>query len=141
MIQRDYFLRMIEEATQVLATLMGLTGKGEFDQAQTLLEKSYNGYFKFSRDQLMYTEEPDLIKWLTEERELIDEQLSLLADFLWRDGQWHYAQSEREKGDRLLKKGIVILKYLQTKQTTLYSFERVNKIALMEEALKGSEGV
>jgi hypothetical protein len=135
MLQRDYLLRMIEEASYVLARLMGLRTGGRYEEAFELINQTLRNFFKFKRELLHHTQPEDLPELLVRDYGLNDDQLSILADLLREEAELWNQKGEWEKMIASLKRALAILEFLNHKQQDLYSFDRVNKIDLIQKKI------
>ena len=136
MLQRDYLLKMIEEAAYVLSRLLGLRTGGRYEEAFELINQTLGSFFKFKRELLHNTEPEDLPKILVKDYGLNDDQLSVLADILREEGELWNAKAEWEKAISSMKRALAILEFLNDKQKDLYSFERVGKMKTIRDKLK-----
>ncbi|MCB0835841.1 MAG: hypothetical protein KDD99_04195 [Bacteroidetes bacterium] len=131
MIQRDYLLKLIEEAAYVLSRLLGLRTGGRYEEAFELINQTLGSFFKFKRELLHNTEPEELPQILIRDYGLNDDQLSILADLLREEGELWNAQAEWEKAISSLTRALAILEFLNHKQKDLYSFERVSKMEII----------
>ena len=131
MIQRDYLLKLIEEAAYVLSRLLGLRTGGRYEEAFELINQTLGSFFKFKRELLHNTEPEELPQILIRDYGLNDDQLSILADLLREEGELWNAQAEWEKTISSLTRALAILEFLNHKQKDLYSFERVSKMEII----------
>ncbi|MCB0842219.1 MAG: hypothetical protein KDE26_03020 [Bacteroidetes bacterium] len=131
MIQRDYLLKLIEEAAYVLSRLLGLRTGGRYEEAFELINQTLGSFFKFKRELLHNTEPEELPQILIRDYGLNDDQLSILADLLREEGELWNAQAEWEKAISSLTRALAILEFLNNKQKDLYSFERVSKMEII----------
>ena len=136
MLQRDYLLKMIEEAAYVLSKLLGLRTGGRYEEALELINQTLGSFFKFKRELLYGTDPEDLPDLLIRDYGLNDDQLTVLADILREEAELWNAQGEWEKSIESMKRALAIFEFLNKKQADLYSFERVNKISLIKDKLK-----
>lgn len=124
MIQKDYLLRMIEEAASVIARLMGLTTANKFEEAILLLDNTYDSFFKFEGRLLRFTPPESLLTVLLEQEKLEIEQLEIVASLLRQEAEvWIKMGKQTEAIDRL-QKSILVLEHLEQAQAHIYSLER-----------------
>ncbi|MEZ4847969.1 MAG: hypothetical protein R3B93_04970 [Bacteroidia bacterium] len=98
MIQRDYLLKLIEEAAYVLSRLLGLRTGGRYEEAFELINQTLGSFFKFKRELLHNTEPEDLPQILIRDYGLNDDQLSILADLLREEGElWNARQNGKRQ--------------------------------------------
>ncbi|MEO0471793.1 MAG: hypothetical protein AAF206_19365 [Bacteroidota bacterium] len=128
MMQRDYILRMIEEAAQMVARLMGLRKQKQYDEALQQIEDNYRAFFKLDRQTLHLTEDNQLPDLLVNEYELPEEMLGILADFLREEGEILYHQAKWEESSRAFHKALYLLEYLNETNKEVYDFSRIHKM-------------
>ena len=128
MLQRDYILRMIEEAAQMVARLMGLRKQKRFDEALQQIEDNYRAFFKLDRQTLHLTEDNLLPEMLINEYELPAEMLGILADFLREEGEILYQQAKWEESSRAFHKALYLLEYVNDQNKEVYDFSRIHKM-------------
>ncbi len=139
MIQKDYFLRMIEEAAYFVSRLMGLREESRYGEVEKLLDQAYGGWFPFDRAVIMQTDPEELPEFLERSAQLAPEQFSVLADLLREESETWFAQGQWERGQHLLRCALSILRHLNAKDPDLFSFPRQEKIQSMADRLQGLE--
>lgn len=138
MFKRDYFQRMIEEAGQVLAQLMGLRAMNRYEELWNTLDEIYASYFPFSRHVVGHTEPSALPDLLVNEYDVSEAHLTVLADLLREEAESWFDQGKWDKGRKLLRAALHLLIYLDEQQPDLYSFDRVRKIDTLRARLSAS---
>ncbi|WNJ18131.1 DUF6483 family protein [Pontibacter sp. G13] len=136
MLQRDYFMRMIEEAAAVLAKLMGLQSKGLHDEAERMLEQTFEDFFGLTGDQIRQVEGADFIQFLEEQDIQHSQQLSAMAKMLRYDGEVAFEQGKFDRSRDSLQKALSVLEYLNSQEADLYDFTRIADIQSLEDLLK-----
>lgn len=129
MIQKDYLMRMIEEAATVMARLFGLTTDNKFEEAILLLDNAYDSFFKFEGKLIRFTPQESLMEVLIEQEKLEIEQIEILASLLRQEAEVWIKMGKLEEGLDRLKKTILILEYLEKEQAHIYSIERKEHLA------------
>ncbi len=130
MLQKDYFQRLIEEAAEVLATLLGLRQQGNHHQAQTLLDESLASLFDLNGAMLRQTEVEGTMGLLLEEG-LEKPHLTALAELLREQAELSYGEGDWAAGDHALRQGLAIYDYLNEAEPEVYDFSRYNAYEAM----------
>lgn len=136
MFRRDYFERMIEEAGQVLARLVGLREAQRPDQALRLLDELYEAYFPFPRHLIVHTDPADLPAMLQASYDLSEPQVTVLADLMREEAELCFERGQWTRGQHLLRGALALHLSLDAQQPDLYSFTRAAKIEGLRKRLE-----
>jgi hypothetical protein len=132
MYQRDYFLKLTQLFTKLLARLMGLKEKGEFSKAVEEIKDHYKSLFELEASDIRNIEnEVGWIEYIKSQKHLKPEQLDVLAQLIKVDGDFQ----EGVHSKSLYRKALELLLYLNDKQK-LYSLEREELIKELREKIK-----
>ena len=119
--QQDYLMRLLEQFSKVLAKIIGLKERGNNNKAIEIINETYASLLK--------TDNLEINKSVT--RELIekfnDEQLNIIDDLLFEEGEICLIEGRISDGQLKLKKALELYQYLDEKQRT-FSLDRENKI-------------
>ena len=119
--QQDYLMRLLEQFSKVLAKIIGLKEKRNNNKAIEIINEAYASLLK--------TDNLEINKSVT--RELIekfnDEQLNIIGDLLFEEGEICLIEGRISDGQLKLKKALELYQYLDEKQRT-FSLDRENKI-------------
>lgn len=125
-------MKQAEEFGKVLAVIMGLKRDGLFPD---MLEEIYKASQKYTALEILYIEKQenaDLIKDLTEDKKLNDEQLKLLADLLFEKAEYYmHAEGAGEASDNAYRKAYILYVFLKEHATTNYSLDMHYKLELL----------
>lgn len=132
MLRRDYLVKQAEEFGKVLAVIMGLKRDGLFAD---MLEEIYKASQKYTALEILYIEKLEnavLIKDLTEDKKLNDEQMKLLADLLFEKAEYYmYTEGAGEASDNAYRKAYIIYLFLKEHATINYSLDMHYKLELL----------
>lgn len=132
MLRRDYLVKQAEEFGKVLAVIMGLKRDGLFAD---MLEEIYKASQKYTALEILYIEKLEnavLIKDLTEDKKLNDEQMKLLADLLFEKAEHYmYTEGAGEASDNAYRKAYIIYLFLKEHATINYSLDMHYKLELL----------
>jgi tetratricopeptide (TPR) repeat protein len=127
MLRKDYILRMIEMMVEVIAGIMGLIKKGEFDKASKSIN---NAYFQLlSEDATFFQKIPndDLTDTLLNEHNYEDGHLEVLSELFRAQGELYFAQGQYSDSREYYQKSLTLLDYV-TKNSGTFSFEKEMKV-------------
>ncbi len=132
MLKRDYLIKQFEEFGKVLGVILGLKREGNLSQLNELIRESAQ---KYAASEIDYVESiPDelLLKTLTEEKKLTDEQLKMLADLLFEKAEY-YLRSNLPEGQskNCYKKANAIYLFLKEHATLTFSLDMHYKLELL----------
>ena len=128
MFQRDYIQRMIEEAGDFVARLVGLRQANRFEELEKNLDIAFDSWFPFDRSVLLTIAPEDLPGYLVETAQLGHEHMTVLADLLREEAEYWFTVGKWDKGKHLLQGGLKILQYLNEAESDIFSFPRHEKI-------------
>lgn len=130
MYQRDYILRMIEQAAKMIAALLGLIKKGDLEKATKELEHMY--YSLLKQDAAFFNNIPEskLTDSLLHKHNYTNGHLEILAGLFNADALLQLAYGKNDKALSLSKKSLLLFDFIDREERT-WSAERLelmNKI-------------
>jgi len=132
LIQKDYILRLIEEAAKVLAIALKLKDDGDFDMAEQTLDKAYVDILKIDKKDVLFVLNDELIPYLTDGLKMETGKLEILANFFTEDS---FFETDTETKRNLIEKALILIQHINKIDKT-FSFERINKVAKLKKALE-----
>jgi len=132
LIQKDYILRLIEEAAKVLAIALKLKNDGDFDMAEQTLDKAYGDILKIDKKDVLFVSNNELISYLTDGLKMETAKLEILANFFTEDS---FFEKDTETQRNLIEKVLILLQHINKIDKT-FSFERINKTERLKKALE-----
>ena len=140
MYQKDYILRMIEMLGKMIAGILGLIKKGDFEQAENKLEDVYFSMLKedsaFFRDIAVDELTDKLLHW----HNYTNGNLEVLAELFYAEAELRLAKDDKPGTLEYSQKSLRLFEFIDTEYKT-YSRERIDKIAAIKERIKTLEGV
>ncbi len=131
MIQKDYILRLIEEAAKVLAQIFKLKENRDFDSARKTLDKAYTEILKIDKFEILIRPTEKLIPYLTLDLKLEPGKIKIISDFLAEDA---FLETDLIVKKNLIEKSLLLTNYVNEFGKT-FSFERVAKVKQLKEML------
>jgi hypothetical protein len=132
LIQKDYILRLIEEAAKVLAIALKLKDEGDFDAAEQALENAYGDILKIDKKDVLFVSNNELIPYLTNGLKMENGKLEILANFFTEDS---FFEKNTETKRNLTQKALILLQHINKTDKT-FSFERINKTERLKKTLE-----
>ena len=140
MYQKDYILRMIEMLGQLIAGILGLIKKGNFEQAEDQLENLY--YTMLKEDSAFFRDIPvdELTDKLLHDHNYTNGHLEVLTELFNAEAELRLAKGEKSGALEYSQKSLRLFEFIDAEYKT-YSRERIDKIAAIKERIKTLEGV
>lgn len=121
MIRKDYFLKVLQQLTQVIARALQLSHSGDAKAALELLDEQYQKQLQEQSEILAGRSVAALANQYDEG------QLTLLADLLMAEGEILMTATEVEAARARLSKALALFQHLNQAQQ-VYDFEREGKM-------------
>jgi hypothetical protein len=137
MYQKDYIMRMIEMAAQMIAAILGLIKKGELNEASKELENVFIDFLRKDSSFFEAIPEEEMTDRLLKDHNYTNGHLEILAGLFNAEAELKLAQGNRIGSLEFSRKSLKIFEFLDNEQKT-YSFEKIEK---MEEIRKRIEGL
>jgi hypothetical protein len=135
MYQKDYILRMIEMLGELIAGILGLVKKGEFEKASEKLENLY--YQMLKKDSAFFREIPvdELTDTLLHMHDYTNGHLEVLAELFNAEAELCLAKGSRSESLKYSKKSLRLFEFIDAEYKT-FSQERINKIEVIRARIK-----
>jgi tetratricopeptide (TPR) repeat protein len=140
MIRRDYILRMIEQLTQVLASVRRRTQSGEYVEAGTELDAVFRELTGRGADAVAQLSETELLAQLMLDAPtlVVREKTLILTSLLQEAGQLHAAQGRDAEAEACWLKALNLLLTIKRQDVDFEFPEFVPKIDLLRDQLRGT---
>jgi hypothetical protein len=134
MYQKDYILRMIEMLGDLIAAVLGLARKGDFQQATVKLERIY--YDMLKEDAAFFRSIPkeDLTHVLLEKHDYTNGHLEILAELFNAEAELAEAQGNPQDCLEYSEKSLLLFEFIDLQQKTL-SLDRLDKMTLIRDRI------
>ena len=131
---------MIEMLGEMIAGILGLIKKGDFEKAEDKLENLYFGMLKedsaFFRDIAV----DELTDKLLHGHNYTNGHLEVLAELFYAEAELRLAKDDKPGTLEYSQKSLRLFEFIDAEYKT-YSRERIDKIAAIKERIKTLEGV
>ncbi|OFY64552.1 MAG: hypothetical protein A2V64_13745 [Bacteroidetes bacterium RBG_13_43_22] len=135
MYQKDYILRMIEMIGDLIAGILGLVRKGDFNKASEEIGRLYYDVLREDSSFFRKIPEEDLTNKLLQEHNYTNGHLEILAELLYAEAELEFARGNKKEALEFSGKSLILFKYIDNEQKT-YSFERDKKMKLLRERIE-----
>jgi len=132
MYQKDYILRLIEQAAKVLAAILGQIKGGDLHKAAENLDIFYYDILK--EDAAFFREIPgdNLTEKLLHEHNYTNGHLEILAELFSAEAELCLAQNNRAGAIEYSRKALTLFEFVDAEYKT-YSQERIDKMKILRE--------
>jgi len=135
MYQKDYVLRMIEMLGDLIAAVLGLIKKGDYNKASEKLGKIY--YDMLKEDAAFFSKIPagELTHRLLKKHNYTNGHLEILAELFNAEAELEFAKGNKSGSLEYSKKSLLLFKFIDLEQRTLYP-ERLLKMAAIKKRIE-----
>lgn len=134
MYSKDFILRMIEMIGDLIAGILGLIKKGDFQLASQTLNNAYFDFLKQESAFFRAINKEILIEELTKKNSFSVGHVEILSELFFADAELLYAQGKQTVSVEYYEKSIILLDYAINSSKTM-SFEKQNKLLYMQNRL------
>lgn len=132
MIRQDYFIRMVQELTHVVARVQFLRRREEYEQALHEIDRVFRQFWEVDPGRPLSLDE--LILACSQEEESVAEKMVSLADLLKEQGDLFALQ--QKTSDSQHSYGLSLGLYLETLRTSVVSMDLIQKAEHLIEQTK-----
>lgn len=134
MYQKDFILRMIEMLAELVAGILGLIKKGDFQKASQSLESAYQDLLK--EDSAFFNKIPlnELTDNLIKEHNYTNGHLEILSELFYAQAELLFAQENYSKSLGFYQKSLYLLEFI-IKESQTFSFEKQSKISTLKNRI------
>jgi hypothetical protein len=138
MYQKDYILRMIEMLGQLIAGILGMIKKGNFEQAEDQLENLY--YTMLKEDSAFFRDIPaeELTDRLLHQHNYTNGHLEVLAELFNAEAELRQAKDDKPGSLEYYQKSLRLFEFIDSEYKT-YSQERIDKIVAIKDRIKNTQ--
>jgi hypothetical protein len=134
MFQKDYILRMIEMIGDLIGMIIGLLKKGDTDQAEKILERSYYEFLRRDASFFQLIPKDQLTNQLLSDHNYTNGHLAVLAELFYAEAMVNEAQNKPENSKQYYEKALVLLEFLELEDKT-WSAKREERMDLIREKI------
>jgi tetratricopeptide (TPR) repeat protein len=127
-------LNVISEISDLLASLLTLKKSGKYQKAINMIDDSLMRHFDFDSSNMNFVSEDFLNEVYEQNQRISPDVTDSLANLLKEKGDLLYSQNRFEESRNTLNNALTIY-FLLNDQQDFFSFERMNKMVLINETL------
>jgi hypothetical protein len=134
MYQKDFILRMIEMMADLIAGILGLIKKGDFEKAQQMLENTY--LEMLHNDAAYFRKIPleQLTDQLLREHDYTHQHLEILAGLFYTEAELNAAKGDKATGLEYFKKSLVLYEY-SLRASKTFSLEMEGRLSYLKKQI------
>ena len=134
MFQKDYILRMIEMIGDLIAALLGLIKKGDFEQAEKIIERGYIELLRRDASFFQLIPREQLTDKLLGDHHYTNGHLEILSELFFAEATLSEAQNKLDNSLIYYEKSLTLLEFLEKEDKT-WSAKREDRIKLLNEKI------
>lgn len=134
MYQRDYFLRMVEMISELIARILGLIKKGDLQQAERLLDNAYYSFLKQEAAYFKTINKEKLTTELIQQHNFTHHHLEILAELFLAEAELSFSKGIQSDSLEYFEKALILLEFVMN-ESKAYSVDKQSKIALIQEKI------
>jgi hypothetical protein len=139
MYQRDFIMRMIEMIADLIAGILGLIKKGNYQEASQQLDNAYYDFLK--EDAAFFKSIPnnELTEELLTRHNFTNGHLEILAELFYAQAELYYAQGSQKESLEFYEKSFTLLDFV-VKESKTYSLEKQSALAELQRKIVELKG-
>jgi len=134
MYRKDFILRMIEMMAELVAGILGLIKKRNFEKASETIENAYTDFLQQDAVFFRNIKAGQLIDKLLKEHNYTNDHLEILAELFYVEAELLFAQEKTAESKEFYEKALILCEFADKEMRT-FSFERQSKISLLQSRI------
>lgn len=134
MYQRDYILRMLEMLTDLIAGILGLIKKGDYQKASQSLNSAYYDFLKQDASFFQGIPKEDLTVRLLKEHNYNNGHLEILSELFYAQAELSNAQGNQKESINFYEKSLILLDFV-IKESKSFSLEKQAKLSSLQNRI------
>jgi hypothetical protein len=134
MYQKDFILRMIEMLGDLIAGILGMIKKGDFQQASQSIENAYHDFLK--QDAAFFRNIPKgkLTDELIKEHNYTNGHLEILSELFYAEAELLFVEGNHQESIEFFEKTLLLYEFID-KESKLFSAEKQSKILFIQSRI------
>lgn len=134
MYQKDYILRMLEMLAELVAGILGLIKKGDFQKASQSIDHAYMDLLKQDAGFFQNIPLNKLTDNLIQEHHFTNGHLEILSELFYAQAELSFAQNNHSKSLEFYQKSLHLLEFV-IKESQTFSLEKQSKITFLKKRI------
>lgn len=131
MYQKDFILRMIEMIGELIAGILGLIKKGDFEQASLSIENAYYNFLQEDASFFRSISKEKLTKELIQEHNYTNGHLEVLSELFYAEAELLFAKGNHIESLKYYEKTLTLCEFV-IQESKSFSLEKQSKISLIQ---------
>jgi tetratricopeptide (TPR) repeat protein len=134
MYKRDFILRMIEMLGEVIARILGLISKGDYQLASQNIENAYSDFLKQDAAFFRAISKEKLTDELIKKHNYTYDHLEILSELFFAEAELLYAKGNQDESLEYYEKALLLNKFV-LKESRSFSFAKQSKIFFLQNRI------
>jgi hypothetical protein len=134
MYKKDYILRMIEMMGELIAGILGLIKKGDFQQASQSLENAYIEFLKEDTSLFRNLPKEKMTDKLINEHNYTNSHLEILAGLFYAEAELSFAKGNQNASLEFYEKALILYEFV-AKESKTFFVDKQSKITYIQERI------
>jgi hypothetical protein len=134
MYQRDYILRMIEMLGDLIAGILTLIKKGDYQKADQAIEIAFYDFLKKDAAFFNVIPKENLTGTLLSEHNFTNGHLEILSELFFAQAELSYAQRNQTDSLQFYEKSLTLLDFIE-KESKTFSQEKQSRISFIQNQI------
>lgn len=139
MYQKDYILRMIEMLAELIAGILGLIKKGDYQEASQSLENAYQEFLKQDASFFQKIPKEELTTRLLHEHNYTNGHLEILSELFYAQAELLYAQGRQNESLDYYERSLILLDFV-VKESRSFSLEKQSRLSELQGRIASLAG-
>lgn len=135
MYQKDYILRMVQMLAEMIAGILGLIKKGDYEKAEESINHIYYDLLKQDASFFKGIKKESLTNTLLQEHNYTNGHLEILAELFNVEGELLMKQGKAKESLEFFEKALLLHQFV-IEQTSAFSIEKDSKVNELKERIK-----
>jgi len=132
--QKDYILRMLEMLADLIAGILGLIGKGRFEEAERAVENAYYDFLKQDASFFRNIPKAKLTSVLLQKHDYTHGHLEVLSELFFAEAEVKYHLGRQKASLGYYEKSLILLEFVLEK-SKLFSIEKQQRLAFLKNRI------
>lgn len=134
MYQKDFILRMIEMLGDLIAGILGLIRKGDFQQASQSIDNAYYNFLKEDAAYFRHIPREKLTEELIREHNYSNGHLEMLSELFFVEAELLYAKGNQDESIEFYEKVLILCEFVE-RESKLFSAAKQSRLSMIKSRI------
>jgi hypothetical protein len=134
MYKKDYILRMIEMMGELIAGILGLIKKGNYQQASQSIENAYVEFLKEDASLFRSLRKEEITAKLINEHNYTNSHLEILAELFYAEAELSFAKGNQNASLEFYEKALILYEFV-AKESKTFFVDKQSKIIYIQDRI------